>query len=151
VGHGGAGGLRPEGGGAEATREHRALHIAPPSRARGAQASETDHTGHGREARRRTTVPHAITERRGDADGVGVRTRALGEAWWPPGDAGSSERRDDFSRLGWDAQPSAERVWGHWAREHTRRGGLDIACRADNRRRPWGPRRYPWRGSGLWR
>jgi hypothetical protein len=94
----------------------------------------TQNTGHGREERRRPTVTHALTGRRGYQDGGGGQTVAMGEAWRPQGDAVSDERRDDSRRLGREAQRLAERVRGHGALENALHWGLDLACREDDRR-----------------
>ena len=81
------------------------------------QTYETHHTGHGREERRRTTVPTDLPGLRGYEDGVGLQTVAMVEAWRTQGDAVSYERRYDISSLGLDAKQMAESVRGHWAIE----------------------------------
>jgi predicted transposase YbfD/YdcC len=98
------------------------------------QAYETHHTGHGREERRRTTVPNDSAWRRGDEDWTGWQTRARVEAWRTQGDAVAYERRYSIRSLGVDAKRMAERVRGHWAIESSLPWGLDLAFHEDDRR-----------------
>jgi predicted transposase YbfD/YdcC len=98
------------------------------------QTSETHNTGHGREARRRTTVTHEIAGLRGDEAWVGLQTVAMVAAWRTQGDVMSYERRYYISRLGVDAKQIAESVRGHWAIENARHWVLDIAFREDDSR-----------------
>jgi predicted transposase YbfD/YdcC len=100
----------------------------------GHQTSETYHTGHGREERRRTTVTDALTGLRGAADWVGSQTVAMVAAWRTQGDAVAYERRYYISRLGLDAKPLAESGRGHWAMENALHWALDSACREDDSR-----------------
>lgn len=95
---------------------------------------ETHTAGHGREERRRTPVTNDMTGLRGYAGWVGWQTVAMVETWRTQRDTMSDARRSYSSRLGLDAQRMAERVRGHWAIEHARHGGLDSACREDDRR-----------------
>jgi predicted transposase YbfD/YdcC len=98
------------------------------------QTYETHNTGHGREERRRPTVPTDLAGLRGDEDWVGLQTVAMVEAWRTQGDAGSYERRDYISSLGLDAKQMAESVRGHWAIEHALHWVLDRAFREDDSR-----------------
>jgi predicted transposase YbfD/YdcC len=95
---------------------------------------ETHTTGHGREERRRTTVPHDITGLWGYEDWLGLQTVAMVETWRTQGDTVSYERRYDISSLRLDAQRMAESVRGHWAIENTLHWVLDIAFREDDSR-----------------
>jgi predicted transposase YbfD/YdcC len=98
------------------------------------QTDEPHNTGHGREERRRPTVPQEIAGLRGDEDWAGLQTVAMVEAGRTQGAAVSSERRDDIRSLGLDAKRGAESVRGHWAIENARHGVLDIALREDDSR-----------------
>jgi predicted transposase YbfD/YdcC len=107
---------------------------AQPDRDLGHQTDEPHNAGHGREERRRTTVPTARTGLRGSEAWGGLQTVALVEAWRPQGAAGSYARGDDSSRRGLEAQPMAERLRGHGALETALHWGLDLAVREDDSR-----------------
>jgi predicted transposase YbfD/YdcC len=95
---------------------------------------ETHTTGHGREARRRTTGPNDMTGRRGYEDWLGLQSVAMGEAWRTQGEVVSYERRDYISSLSLDAQRMAESVRGPWAIENALHWVLAIAFREDDSR-----------------